>query len=116
MKYFLLIPLLVLCGCGTYAGSEGVIYNPDEFLDFQTPDTKKKYEEQIGKAYEAGKKGEAKPELNPVVSNKVEIVGKEQVKGIACLLGPATPFGPLIPGGLALLASFFITKRKKKGL
>jgi len=33
--------------------------------------------------------------------------------GIAGLLGPLAPFAAIIPGASALIASFFITKRKK---
>lgn len=86
MKIIVLAVLFALCGCGTYAGLDGVHY----FQDGLPPE---------------------------VTEQGIEIVSPEVAKaslsGLTGLLGPYASLAGLVPGALALLASFFVTKRKK---
>lgn len=82
--------LMTTCfsSCGVYGGTEGLQYNPNDFIDFQTPETQQGYQDQIteafDKGYDAGEKKipkiDIKPiKIKPVDSGKIEVVSGEEV-------------------------------------
>jgi len=110
--------LLLLTGCGTYIGSEGVIYNPNEMIGFSTYDVVENYKKQIEASYKAGKEAAVFVPLQPVDDGSITIINKQEaqaaVVGLTALAGPFAPLAPLVPGIITLILSFFITKRKKR--
>ena len=87
MKYLWLIIILPIVGCGTYIGTEGLIY--------------------LANGLPEGYEG--------VTIVSPEVI-KPLVGGLTALLGPYAWVATLIPGFATILSSIFITKRKKKGL
>lgn len=88
-KYYLVAVTIILVGCGTYAGTEGIYYFPKGLP-------------------------EGTIENAPDV---ITVIPKELTKGLSGLmsscLGPYAAFVPTIIGALGIVSSMFITKRKK---
>lgn len=110
MKYLLLIMLLFAVGCGTYIGGDaGIVYNPDTFTGFRTPEYDIGVKGMKEKIEKMGMKAPVLPD------NAVTIIGREELnQATGGLLKAVAPFAPLGSGFILLMISYFITRRKKE--
>jgi hypothetical protein len=113
IKQPLLLIVLLTVSCGTYFGSEGIIYNQSELKGFITHDVESQIEKNRIDAFEAGKSLGALPQAKQLDDGAITLVEPEVLlEASSGLITSVVPFAGTI--GLIMTILLGVLKRRKE--